>query len=184
MVCLVTMLASVSSSLLAKEATAETPQAATAATTPVEWPVRGRTLFKVWGFEIYFATLKAPPGFVPDLYAETPFSLTLEYRRSFTGVDIARRSIEEMQKQSALSEEEAKRWGLQLQQLFPDVAKGDSITGRYVPGKGADFTLNGRALGRIDDPALAQRFFAIWLSPRTSEPEMRQALIGPKGNGR
>ena len=32
-------------------------------------------------------------------------------------------------------------------------------------------------LGTTDDAELAQRFFAIWLSPRTSEPGLRNALL-------
>ncbi len=151
---------------------------APSAATPTQWPVRGQTLFKVWGFEVYLATLRAPAEFSPPEYEQFPFALSLEYRRGFTGFDIARRSIEEMDKQSALTDEEAKRWELQLQQLFPDVAKGDRITGSYRPGQGARFTFNGKDLGQIEDPVLAERFFAIWLSPRTSEPAMRQALLG------
>jgi hypothetical protein len=37
-----------------------------------------------------------------------------------------------------------------------------------------------QALGLIDDAELARRFFGIWLSPRTSEPGLRSALLARK----
>jgi hypothetical protein len=42
----------------------------------------------------------------------------------------------------------------------------------------SSFSLNGRALGTIEDPGFGQDFLAIWLSPETSRPELRLALIG------
>jgi hypothetical protein len=39
------------------------------------------------------------------------------------------------------------------------------------------FLLNGRPLGEVRDPDFARVFFGIWLSPRTSEPALREALL-------
>ena len=61
----------------------------------------------------------------------------------------------------------------------PDVKKGDRIVGVYQPGNGARFFFNGASRGEIRDAAFAERFFAIWLGPRTSEPAMRAALLMP-----
>jgi hypothetical protein len=33
-------------------------------------------------------------------------------------------------------------------------------------------------LGTIDDPVFARAFFAIWLDPRTREPQLRNRLLG------
>ena len=60
--------------------------------------------------------------------------------------------------------------------MFPDVKPGDSIVGHYLPD-GARFTFNEQPLGSIDDPAFARAFFAIWLDPNTSEPDLRAALL-------
>jgi hypothetical protein len=46
------------------------------------------------------------------------------------------------------------------------------------PGEAAVFWLNGRLRGEIRDAEFARRFFGIWLSPRTSEPALRSALLG------
>ena len=65
-----------------------------------------------------------------------------------------------------------------MKQLFPDVQAGDRITGVHRPGVGARFHVNGRLAGEVRDADFARLFFAIWLSPRTSEPQLRAALLG------
>jgi hypothetical protein len=40
------------------------------------------------------------------------------------------------------------------------------------------FFRNGTPIGDIDDREFARAFFAIWLDPRTSEPELRKQLLG------
>jgi len=47
----------------------------------------------------------------------------------------------------------------------------------YQPGQGATFFHRERQTGQISDE-LARHFFAIWLDPRSSEPGLRQALLG------
>ncbi len=65
-----------------------------------------------------------------------------------------------------------------MKRLFPDVHAGDRITGVHRPGEGAAFFVNGRAVGEVRDSRFAQLFFGIWLSPRTSQPSLRAALLG------
>ncbi len=58
--------------------------------------VAGQALLRLWGFEIYEATLYAPEGFDPARFERQRFGLELHYRRNFKGADIARRSVDEM----------------------------------------------------------------------------------------
>ena len=71
------------------------------------------------------------------------------------------------------------RWLEQMITIFPNVKEGDRIRGVYSPGKSAVFLLNDQSIGRIDDALFARGFFAIWLDPKTSEPKLRQSLLGP-----
>ena len=130
-----------------------------------------------WGFQVYQATLWVAPGFAEASYAQSVFALELAYLRDFKGADIARRSIAEMRRQAPLDEAVQGRWENQMRALFPDVKAGDRITGAHMPGTGAMFWSNGRLLGEIRDSSFAKLFFGIWLSPQTSEPELRQALL-------
>jgi Chalcone isomerase-like len=141
----------------------------------------GNARLKVWGFEVYDATLRADPGFTATAFDRHRFALELNYLRTFKGADIAERSIDEMQAIEALTAEQATRWQQAMARLFPNVQKGDRITGLHLPGDAARFYLNGRLLGDISDPVFARRFFGIWLSPQTSQPRMREQLLGLAG---
>jgi len=144
------------------------------------------TRLRVWGFEVYDARLWARPGFELTRFEDQPFALELAYLRSFKGADIARRSIDEMRQTGALDEADAARWLAAMTALFPDVQRGDRITGVHVPGTGARFYLNDRLLGEVVEDRFSRRFFGIWLSERTSQPRMRDALLAQlqgQGNG-
>ena len=110
------------------------------------------------------------------LHDDTPFALTLEYRRDIPAGRIVQASVDEMRKLGA-SEEQLQRWEREMRRVFPDVRKGDLLTGLYLPGRGARFFYQARDIGEVRDAEFARRFFAIWLDPRTSAPEVRAALL-------
>jgi hypothetical protein len=142
----------------------------------------GQTRLTVWGFKIYDAQLWAAPGFKADRYASQPLALELAYLRAFDAVDIAERSLKEMRRSASISDAQARQWSLDMQRVFPDVKVGDRIMGVHRPGVGASFWVNGKAGGEILDAEFSKLFFGIWLSPKTSEPAMRTALVGGAGS--
>jgi Chalcone isomerase-like len=140
----------------------------------------GEQLFKVWGFEVYVARLWVAPDFKAADFAARPLALELAYRRAFSGRDIAQRSLAEMRRQESFDDGLATRWESQLAALLPDVRAGESLSGLHRPGEGAEFLRgDGRSLGTLRDARFSKLFFGIWLSPRTSEPALRRALLGP-----
>ncbi len=137
----------------------------------------GEGQMRFLGLRIYDARLWVTPGFQADAFGAHPLALELTYHRAFTGAAIARRSIEEIQRQAALAPAQAERWQQRLAALLPDVQPGDRLTGLYEPQQGLRLWRGGQELGSIDDAELARLFFGIWLSPRTSEPGLRSALL-------
>jgi hypothetical protein len=137
----------------------------------------GSARFSVLGLRIYQARLWVAPGFRRSTLGSVPLALELVYERSFTGADIARRSVEEMQRAGRLDDAQAQRWEARLRELLPDVKPGDRLLGVHRPEQGAEFYQGGRALGRIDDAEFSRRFFAVWLGPATSAPALREALL-------
>ena len=107
-----------------------------------------------------------------------PYALDLHYHRSLDGARIAARSVDEIAKLGFGSAAERRRWGEAMTRLFPDVKRGDRITGVNVGGGVVRYFLNGRAIGDIDDPGFADAFFGIWLHPQTSQADFRQKLLG------
>ena len=141
----------------------------------------GKARLKVWGFEVYDARLWAPGGFSAGSHATSPLALELVYLRDFQAADIAARSIKEMRRSQPVSDAQAAGWTAAMLRVIPDVRKGDRIMAAHRPGSGAAFWVNGRASGEIADAEFAKLFFGIWLSPRTSEPQLRQALLAGAG---
>jgi hypothetical protein len=141
----------------------------------------GQVRYTFWGFDVYEARLWVGPGFDASALALQPYALELTYRRSFSGRAIAERSIEEMRRIGDVSEAQARRWQEAMERAFPDVAPGDRLTGIHLPGQGARFLANGQPRAEIADPEFARLFFGIWLSERTPEPRLRDALLGLAG---
>ena len=134
---------------------------------------QGRMTFFMW--DVYDATLYAQDG---EWREGKPLALTLSYLRDLNGVDIARRSIEEMRGQGFSDEIRLAAWFGQMQKIFPDVTAGVSLTGVLTPEGITVFFRDGAEIGRIADPDFGRAFFNIWLSQRTSAPELRAQLLG------
>ena len=140
----------------------------------------GQGQMRFFGLRIYDARLWAGPQFEAADFGAYALALELTYHRAFTGAAIAQRSIEEIERQGDLAPAQAQRWQRALAAVLPDVQPGERLTGLYQPGLGMRLWHGQQALGAIDDAELARRFFGIWLSPRTSEPGLRSALLARK----
>jgi hypothetical protein len=136
----------------------------------------GSGRLRFMGLHVYDARLWAADAPVDPL-AE-PLALEIEYGRRLVGTLIAERSLDEMKRQGPIDEPTAARWLASMRSLFPDVAAGDRLTGVHRPREAARFFHNGRLRGEVRDGDFARRFFGIWLAPQTSEPALREALLG------
>lgn len=137
----------------------------------------GEARFTWFGFHVYQARLWVAPGFRQSTLGSVPLALELTYERGFKAADIARRSLQEMERAGPLESATAQRWEASLRDLLPDVKPGDRLLGVHQPGRGTAFFHEGRLLGRLEDDAFSRRFFAIWLGPRSSAPDLRDALL-------
>jgi hypothetical protein len=139
---------------------------------------QGTARMNFWGFNVYDAELWVDSSFRAQDWRRLPLVLELRYLRAFKGQDIAKRSLDEMRRQTSLSDEQAQRWLEDMTMAFGDIQAGDRLAGVYQPNKGVRFYANGVFRRDMADPEFARLFMGIWLSDRTSEPKMRQALLG------
>jgi hypothetical protein len=109
-----------------------------------------------------------------------PFALDLHYHRALDGAKIAERSVSEIAKLGYGTTEQRTRWGEEMRRMFPDVRRGDRLTGVNLPGGVVHYFHNGKSIGEIADPGFARAFFGIWLDPKTSQLDFRQLLLGKK----
>lgn len=138
---------------------------------------RGQATMRFLGLRIYDITLWSPAP-VRDALAEPPLALVLVYGRTLSGQRIAERSIDEMRGIGSFSPAQADTWLAEMARLFPDVQANDRLTGIHQSDGTARFYFNGQLRGQVSDPLFARLFFGIWLSPRSSEPDLRQRLLG------
>ena len=134
-----------------------------------------------FGLKLYDATLWASGG---QYRAEGGFALSLRYARDFDGVRLARASIDEIRRLGERDEGKLARWQSVLESVFPNVKAGEVITGVKRADGSARFFHQGRALPTVEERALSDAFFAIWLDPRTREPALRERLLAEAGSGR
>ena len=138
---------------------------------------RGEFHYTYFSFEVYDISLWTAADFKPEALAQQVMALELRYLRHFAAQDIARRSIKEMRRSANISAEQEQQWLAEMQRVFPNIRQGDRLLGLYRPGQAAVFWHNEQPRGELADAAFAPLFFGIWLSPNTSEPAMRQALL-------
>jgi hypothetical protein len=137
--------------------------------------MRGQAVMRFFGLKVYDIYLWTPgkPHSDADLFA-----LKLVYDLNLKGAEIAKRSVDEMRKLGYTDEAKLTRWGETMARIFPDVKKGDVLVGVSVPGKEARFYAADRFIAAVPDAEFAKAFFDIWLSDKTSEPKLRQRLLG------
>jgi hypothetical protein len=64
-----------------------------------------------------------------------------------------------------------------LKNMWPDIQKGDNLSILIHQGR-STFYFNNHYLGFIDEVEFGEIFLAIWLSENTSQPSLRNELLG------
>lgn len=139
--------------------------------------LRGSALMRFFGLHIDDIRLWSAAAAAAEP-ALPPLALELIYARKLVGEQIANRWLDEMRRVGSPSEAQASRWLAAMGQLFPDVRAGDRLTGVLRSDGVACFHFNAQLRGEIADADFGRLFFGIWLSPRTSEPRLREQLLG------
>lgn len=137
----------------------------------------GEGTFRWFGLKIYDAQLWVGRDSYRPQISAAKFALDLRYARALQGKKIAEASDEQIAKLDLGTVQQREMWKAAMTQIFPDVQDGSHLTGIYLPNQGARFYLDGKLIGDIMDADFSQAFFAIWLSPATSAPQLRDALL-------
>lgn len=137
----------------------------------------GEARLKVMFWSVYDSRLYAENGIYKP--GKRPLKLEIQYLRDISAEDLVKRTGKEWDDLGETHERQ-KEWMNKLLTLWPDVSKNDVLTVELNADNHATFYRNGERLGTIDDGDFGQRFIDIWLSPNTSRPDIRLALIGGK----
>jgi len=125
-------------------------------------------------WDVYDATLYTPTGSYTANQAPVKFTLT--YLRDFDAKDIVKATNEQWQHLG--KPQLTARYADKLLAIWPDIKKGESLTLLTDEQGHSTFFHNDNQIGRIEDDTFAEDFLAIWLSENTSEPSIRNQLLG------
>lgn len=135
----------------------------------------GKSELKFLGLKVYDIDLWCEK---PQFSYEEKFAIHIRYNMNFNKEDLAKRSIEEIERIHVLSESDKKNYYQNLLQIFANVKKGDEKLAVFIPQKGVEMFFNNKIIGKISDPKLARLFVDIWLDERGSYPQVTKKLLG------
>ena len=147
-------------------------------TAPDNWNKVGEAELKVLWFHIYSAQLFTPSGKYSNIESknEGPLLLELTYQRNISKADL----IEETEEQIKTFTESEKipSWIERLNQIWPEISKGDQL-GFWIDELGhGNFFYNQTWIGAVSEPEFSNAFIKIWLSEKSSYPELAKKLRG------
>ncbi|MDV5167642.1 chalcone isomerase family protein [Photobacterium rosenbergii] len=147
------------------------------ASTPWQvWPAVGDARL-TWGpWVIYDSELRSPDGKYQG--AGDNLALVIRYHRNIDSEDLIE-ATDDQWRHLGISSSKRTRWINRLEQIWPDVRKGDRLIFVLDDNQGAFFQDN-RQIGVLQDFEMSQSFLQIWLSPNTAYPEIRNQLIGKR----
>lgn len=136
--------------------------------------VVGQGRLSVFFFDVYDMRLYAPDG---QWSPEKPFVLSFFYLRDVEGEDIASHSVDQMRQQGMTDDGKLEDWYQQMKRIFPDTAPGMTLSAVFIPGQQTEFFQGERPIGIIQGGDFVQWFSGIWLSEKSSKPDLRRKLL-------
>ncbi|MDO8860333.1 chalcone isomerase family protein [Haliea sp. E1-2-M8] len=135
----------------------------------------GEARLNVMFFSVYDSRLYTEDGrYQQD---QRPLRLEIEYLRKIKAKALVEQTDAEWD-HLQVAHERRDAWLKELTALWPDVGKNDVIALELDADNRSTFYFNGEKLGMMEDADFGAYFVAIWLSPDTSRPALRAALLG------
>jgi hypothetical protein len=122
----------------------------------------GEASYHMLGMRLFDAEAYAVGGFS----WQRPFALTLTYERAARQSTLLNRSISEMTQRGGGSAQALAPLRAQLARCFPNIARGDRVTGVSTGPNTARFYYNGAQRCEVNWPGFRRTFFGIWLDGR------------------
>jgi len=145
-------------------------------TTEQHFTLLGKAKFSVLFWDIYESSLFTTDG-------QRPFSnlcqhalFEIHYLRDISKKELIDNTVSQWQHLS-LNENEYLAFLPLLEKIWLDINAGDRLS--MLSQKGTSvFYLNRQKIGEIESLTFAKTFLSIWLDENTSEPKLRQQLLG------
>ncbi len=113
------------------------------------------------------------------VYGQYPQALEIEYYRNITKENLIKATKDQWEEQ-AIKHPDLNEWLVQLEQVFPDVKPEDKLVFSVDKIGNNQFFLNDKPIGKIANKDFSQLFLDIWVSEKTTYPDLRLELIGER----
>ena len=104
-------------------------------------------------------------------------ALKIEYLRTIESKALVKATAEQWQL-LGYSQNKIDQWVTPFKIIWPNVESGSTLTVKVTPQGASQFYFNNALIGQVQDAQFGQAFPSIWLSEKTSEPQLRQQLLG------
>lgn len=135
----------------------------------------GKAKFSFMFWDIYNSYLYSSTGEYEDSSSQS-IVFKIQYLRDITRDDLVDNTVEQWQ-HIGVKKGQYQSYVSILSTLWPDIRKGDELA-LYVTPHHSTFFFNNTLLGHVEDEQFGQLFIDIWLSDKTSQPELRRQLLG------
>jgi len=141
-----------------------------------ELKVVGNATFSLLFWDLYKSQLSTVSGDYTPSSSHVNLVYKIDYLKDVSATDLVEYTIEQWQ-YLGVSKEQYKHYLPQLTEIWPDIKAGDSLA-LVVKNNLSAFYYNGELLGVMAGENFALLFLDIWLSKETSEPKLRDQLLG------
>jgi hypothetical protein len=112
---------------------------------------------------------------------ENKFQLEFEYRRTIKKENVIESTIKELHLQPTISEKDIDAWRTHLSQSIEPVQEGTRAEVAWNPKGQITFHYEGSQPTVVLDEKFARAFLNIWLGESSSQPKLRDQLLGEQG---
>ena len=143
-----------------------------------EMKLIGQGTLKVLFFEVYDIRLLSDSN---PFSWENNFQLEFKYKREVKKESVIESSVKEIRRQSNVLDKDINRWQEYLEQSIHPVQEGSQATVSWNPNGQITFHYQSSEPTTIEDENFARAFLNIWLGEETSQPKLRNQLLGEQG---
>lgn len=136
-----------------------------------EPPLVGSGPFRWYGLRLYDIEYREAAG------ACTPRILRITYARRIPAERLVKATLDQWREIGLNDDPNLRCWLRQIRAIWPDIEPGDFLLLTVDQDGASHFFGTEGYLGTIPDPAFGAAFTAIWLSPDTTEPKLREQLL-------
>lgn len=136
----------------------------------------GKATLSILFWDLYKSKLSTSSGLYPMQQKNEKLMYEIEYLKAVSTEDLIEYTIEQW-KHLQVRPQRYQLFLPKLASIWPDMRVGDSLA-LVIDQQSSAFYYNDNLVGSIDDPKFGPLFLDIWVSEKSSEPKLRQQLLG------